>query len=358
MRLDNLGDVIMTTPALRAVRSNGTRSITLLASASGAEAARYVPEVDRVLRYAAPWVKHDEPAEPGADRALHEALARERFDAAIIFTVYSQNPLPAAHLCYLAGIPLRLAHCRENPYRLLTDWIPESEPERGVRHEVQRQLDLVAAVGATSKDSRLAFTVPVEATKRIDGLLARTNPSGGTLVVAHPGATAASRRYPPAQFAEALRLLCDSRACHVVVTGSGSEQDLVRTVCKLAGHAERIHDVAGELGLPELAALIARSSMLISNNTGPVHIASALGTRVVVLYALTNPQHTPWCVPHRVLFHDVPCRYCYKSVCPQGHNACLREVAPREVAAAACELLDVPASTVQTSTQMPALAYA
>ena len=77
----------------------------------------------------------------------------------------------------------------------------------------------------------------------------------------------------------------------------------------------------------------------MSNNTGPVHIAAALGTPVVDLYALTNPQHTPWKVRCRVLFHDVPCRYCHKSVCPSGHHDCLRRVSPETVAEAACQLL-------------------
>jgi ADP-heptose:LPS heptosyltransferase len=79
--------------------------------------------------------------------------------------------------------------------------------------------------------------------------------------------------------------------------------------------------------------------VLISNNTGPVHIAAAVQTPVVDLYALTNPQHTPWGVPHRILNHDVPCRNCYQSVCPQGDNACLNNVDPARVADAARELL-------------------
>ncbi|MGA8351985.1 MAG: glycosyltransferase family 9 protein, partial [Isosphaeraceae bacterium] len=67
------------------------------------------------------------------------------------------------------------------------------------------------------------------------------------------------------------------------------------------------------------------------NNTGPVHVAAAVGTPVVDLYALTNPQHTPWGVPNRVLNHDVPCKYCYKSVCPEGHHHCLTLVPPEAV---------------------------
>jgi ADP-heptose:LPS heptosyltransferase len=78
---------------------------------------------------------------------------------------------------------------------------------------------------------------------------------------------------------------------------------------------------------------------LVANNTGPVHIAAAVGTPVVDLYALTNPQHTPWAVPSRVLNHTVPCGPCYKSVCPEGHHDCLRLVAPRDVVRATLELL-------------------
>ena len=90
-------------------------------------------------------------AQPESDAALIAELKARAFDAAAIFTVYSQSPLPAAYLCYLAGIPLRLAHCRENPYHLLTDWVPEPEPAARMRHEVQRQLDLVATVGCTHR---------------------------------------------------------------------------------------------------------------------------------------------------------------------------------------------------------------
>jgi ADP-heptose:LPS heptosyltransferase len=101
--------------------------------------------------------------------------------------------------------------------------------------------------------------------------------------------------------------------------------------------------LVGELGLAELGALIDEADLLVSNNTGPAHIAAAVGTPVVDLYALTNPQHTPWLVPSRVLNHDVPCRNCYKSVCPAGHHDCLRKVAPEMVAAAAQELLEAAA---------------
>lgn len=88
-----------------------------------------------------------------------------------------------------------------------------------------------------------------------------------------------------------------------------------------------------------LASLIAGARLLVANNSSPAHLAAALGTPVVTLYALTNPQHTPWGVPARVLSHEVPCRDCLQSRCPQPRHPCLRGVPPAAVARAALELL-------------------
>lgn len=336
VRLDSLGDVLMTTPAIRACAGRGhARRITLLTSPAGAAAARLVPEIDEVIEFCAPWMKATD-GETTQDGIMLERLSSKRFDAAVIFTVYSQSPLPAAYLCYLAGIPLRLAHCRENPYRLLTDWEPEREPAQTVRHEVRRQLDLVARVGYRTDREALSFAVSPKARDTVRRLLNgidRERP----LVLVHPGASAASRRYPPESFARAITLLAERAPCEFVFTGDAGEQALVDGIRTAIGAPAR--SLVGRLSLAELGALLERADLLISNNTGPVHIAAALGTPVVDLYALTNPQHTPWQVQSRVLFHDVPCRYCYKSVCLAGHHDCLRRVTPEAVAAAAEELL-------------------
>jgi ADP-heptose:LPS heptosyltransferase len=97
---------------------------------------------------------------------------------------------------------------------------------------------------------------------------------------------------------------------------------------------------------------VAEAPLLVSNNTGPAHIAAATGTPVVDIYALTNPQHTPWRVESRVLSHDVPCKYCYKSVCPLGHNDCLRLVTPASVAHAAGELLSARPESVGAAMEL------
>lgn len=340
VRLDAIGDVLMTGPALRALREqNPQRRITLLTSPYGASIARLMPEVDRVIEYAAPWMK----ATPQRVDARHEyrmigELRAYGFDAAVLFTVSTQSPLPAALLCYFAGIPRCLAHCRENPYQLITHWILDPEAAGSHRHEVRRQLDLVAPIGAHAEDTRLALRVPPAAQRKARAELARAGVrEASPLVLVHPGATAPSRRYPPEHFAAAARQLREMHDCQIVFTGNADEIALIEEI--RAAMKAPSASLAGRLDLAELAAAIAQCDVLIVNNTGPAHVAAALGVAVVDLYAQTNLQHTPWQVEHRLLYHDVACRGCLKSVCPQGHHDCLRKVPPERVAAAAVELL-------------------
>lgn len=338
VRLDYLGDVLMTSPAIRALRQSRTDChITLLTSPGGAAAARFVPEIDDSIAYAAPWLKSSDVHDPALDLAMVERLAQGGFDAAVIFTVYSQNPLPSAMLCYLAGIPLRLAHCRENPYQLLSDWIRDPEPQERIRHEVRRQLDLVATVGAQTPNEHLSFEVPgVDMQWARERLHAMGIDPQRPWIVLHPGASAPSRRYPPQHWVTAARQLSEQLHCPLLFTGSGDELALVE---QIRSGIPSSYSLAGELDLGRLGAIISLAPLLISNNTGPAHIAAAVGTPVVDLYALTNPQHTPWQVRSRVLYEDVPCRYCYKSICPEQHHACLAGVAPARVVSAALDLL-------------------
>ena len=340
VRLDTLGDVLMTTPAIRGLRQSLPDShVTLWTSPAGAEAGRLVPEIDAVRVYEPPWMK----ATPARSDAAYEFqeldwLRSHNFDAAVIFTVYSQNPLPAAFLCYLAGIPRRLAHCRENPYQLLTDWAPELEPHTIQRHEVQRQLDLVEAIGCRTSDTRLSMAVARQPRRQVMELLEQNGIDlDRPCMVVHPGASAASRRYPPVAYAEVVRRLVHEHGLQVIFTGGTHEQPLVDDIRQAAGVS--VPSLVGQLSLAELAALLQSVDLLLSNNTGPVHVAAAVGTPVVDLYALTNPQHTPWQVPHRVLSHDVPCKYCYKSVCPHEHGHCLSLIPPVDVVQAVLELL-------------------
>jgi lipopolysaccharide heptosyltransferase II len=354
VRLDAMGDVVMTEPALRALKQSAPeRTLTLLTSPAGAEAAELLPGVDDVLVYEAPWMKASAPrANSSADRAFAHRLRRMGFDAAVIFTVYSQPPLPAAMLCYWADIPLRLAHSRENPYRLLSDWASEPEPHNGVRHEVQRQLDLVSTIGATLDDRRIRLRY---AAADVDAALNQLDHVGVEIeapwVVVHPGASAESRRWPAEYFAAAAEELAGATGLQIVFTGAKAEQQLVESIRSQINCCT--YSLVGRLNLRQMTALLSQAPLLIANNTGPVHLAAGVGAPVVDLYALTNPQHTPWLVPSRVLSFDVPCKYCYRSVCPEEHHQCLRGITPPQVVAAALELLaEAPHSRAVSRTGM------
>ena len=351
VRLDSLAGVLMSTPAMRALRDAVPgRTLTLLAAPSGAAAQPFVPELDDAISWAAPWTPVPRPADVpphAAGQAPLRTLAERNFDAAVIFTSYTQSALPAALLCHLAGIPLRLAHCLDNPHDLLTDWIPDPEPATLVRHEVQRQLALVQRIGCRGGGAGLSFVPRASDTATVAERLraAGVDPAQPWLLL-HPGAGAASRRYPAGHWAQALRLLADDPHLPLVITGGATEVELVDEILHKAGVPAAVPAVslAGRLSLGELGAALKLAAVAATSNAGPAHIAAAVGTPVVDVYALTHPQHTPWHVRSRVLFHDVPCRFCYRGTCHQGHHVCLDGIAPGRVADAVRELLDrVPA---------------
>ena len=345
IRLDGLGDLLMTTPALAALRQGlPAARLTLLTSPAGAALAPHLPEVDEALSFSAAWMAprgahaHAQPLGQ-EEHALVERLRGGGYDAAVIFTVSTQSALPAALACRMAGIPLRLAHCRENPYGLLSHWVRDIDGQGGgQRHEVRRQLDLVASAGfcAPGGGLRLALQEVDRAAVR-RRLAAAGVPPGRAYMVVHPGAAAASRRYPPAYFAAAVNMLARSAGHALILVGSSADAlqlDAVQGALQDV-QARRLDD----LPLGQLAALIEGAAITLCNNSAAAHIAAAVGAPVVVLYALTNEQHTPWAARSAVLNNPVPCRGCLKSACPQGHHGCLRGVSPLRVVEAATALM-------------------
>ena len=151
-----------------------------------------------------------------------------------------------------------------------------------------------------------------------------------------------ARTYPWEMYVEVVDLLVEQLGATVFLTGAGDEQELVERILSHVqeGNQRAVHSLAGVLSFPALCALIETADLVITNNTGPMHISAAVKTPVVALFALTNPpeQWGPWHVPHRLLNVNVPCRICYSRVCPYQHE-CLRLVSPSMVVDAASGLL-------------------
>src|SRR5258708_1831750 len=160
IRLDNLGDMLVTTPALHAIKASLPHArLTLLASPVGAQVARLNPDIDDLIVYEAPWMDpwHKLPQDSQREQKMIAAIQESHFDGAIIFTSFHQSSLPAAYLCYLADIPLRLAASIDGPGSLLTT--RHKHPDR-MMHEVQRGLDLVGAIGLTTNNLDLVLEAP------------------------------------------------------------------------------------------------------------------------------------------------------------------------------------------------------
>jgi lipopolysaccharide heptosyltransferase II len=306
IRLDNLGDILMTTPAIRALKKSVPgRRITLLASTAGALIAKHIPDIDDVIIFDTPWEKNTEGLSGNLLTGIIEKIKERNFDAAVLFTVYSQNPLPAAMLCFMAEIPRVAGYCRENPYKLITDWLPDKEPLYEIKHEVDRQLELVCMLGASAESDCMSLDVAEGSIENIHKKLVEMGVDiGKKSVIIHPGVSEPKRQFSVSSFAEAAKKIISELGYQIILTGVRSEKELADHIAEKAG--KQAFSLAGRLNLEELIALIKSSLVLIANNTGPVHIASALGTPVVVLYALTNPQHAPWNVRHRVLPFEVP----------------------------------------------------
>ena len=304
IRLDNMGDLLMSSPAINALKDTFRCRITVLTSSMGANIARHIPGIDEVIVADVPWVKSHLNEGLADYFQLVDSLRRLSFDAAVIFSVFSQNPMPSIMLAYLAGIPLRLAYCRENPYHLLTHWLPDKEPYQFIRHQVERDLELVKFIGAATQFTDLRLSVPNHAySKMLEKIKNAGLNTARPWIVVHPGASEEKRVYPRERFNIILKKIIEASDVQILLTGMHKEKVLTEHL--RSGIAERSISVAGLLTLEEFTALIDISPVVLSVNTGTVHIAAALQTPVVVLYALSNPQHTPWNVASHVFTFPV-----------------------------------------------------
>lgn len=312
-RLDNAGDVVLTGPAVRAVAATADR-VTFLAGPAGEAAAWLLPGIDDVWAWEAPWVGFDPPPVSRArTEAVIDHIAAAGVDAAIVLTSFHQSPLPLALLLRMAGVGHIAATSVDYPGALLDVRHPYVED----LHEVEQSLGVCAAAGhhlPQGDDGLLALSLP-RATIELPH---------EPYVVVHPGASVPARRLPVAPTAEAVRRLTDSGRL-VVTTGGPAERALVRSIVA-AAPADRVDDRTGATGLADLAHLLAGADALICGNTGPAHLAAAVGTPVVEAFPPVVPAHRwrPWRVPH-VLLGDqqVPCAGCRARRCPVEGQPCL-----------------------------------
>jgi ADP-heptose:LPS heptosyltransferase len=328
-RQDNAGDVLLAGPAVRAVAAGADR-VTLLCGPRGRAAAELLPGVDAVLVRPAAWIDAEpEPVERAAVERFVDELATLRVDCALVLTSFHQSPLPLALLLRMAGVADIGATIVDYPGSLLDVRHAIDDDV----HEVQRALACAAAMG---------FTLPADDDDRLRVRRPGGPPPGTRYVVVHPGASVPARAWAPERHAALVRALARA-GWQVVVTGGPSERGLTRRVA--GAHAL---DVGGRTSLGELADVLAGAACAVVANTGPAHLAAAVGTPVVSLYAPTLPasRWRPWRVPHDLLYVDVPCAGCRARACPVPGHPCLEGVGVDEVLAAVARLAGQPEALV------------
>jgi len=328
-RQDSVGDVLLAGPAVRAVAAGAGR-VTLLCGPRGRDAARLLPGVDEVVVAHASWIDAEpERVTRATVDALVDRLTDLELDQALILTSFHQSPLPLALLLRMAGVPTIAAVSVDYPGSLLD---VRHRVDEDI-HEVERGLSLAATLGyrlPEGDDGRLAV-------RRDPG--AEVPELARPYVVVHPGASVPARAWAPERHAALVEALV-AEGRRVVVTGATAERPLTARVAggrSLPEHREGAVDLGGRVDLAGLAGVLAGAEVVVVGNTGPAHLAAAVGTPVVSLFAPVVPavRWRPWGVRHVLLGdQEAACAGSRARLCPVPGHPCLDGVPVEEVVAA------------------------
>ena len=332
MRTDRMGDVLLNIPAIRALKQSFNSSIVALVSCDVKELFEDMSEIDEIILYdEQKWEKNI------AERLnLFRQLRRGTFNLAVIL-----NPTKRFHiLTYLAGITWRLGYNRKYGF-LLTHKI-EDKKSLGEKHEVEYNLDLVRAIGADTNDRHISIESAKEDIQFVKGLLANYGVKDKDLLIAiHPYSSNPAKCWPRERFAYVADELFKRFGAKVLIIGGIKERGLSIKLISLARHP--LINLSGKLTWRQLAAVFQKCALLISNDSGPVHIAAACNIATVVIFGRNIPgvsprRWGPWGNAHVVLHKDPGCNPCLDRDCPYDFK-CLTTISAEEVLAATRKLL-------------------
>lgn len=287
LQLKRIGDLVLTTPALRALKSAGAHVTLVLTDGTAALLPMLEDAVDTPLVYRS----------RGGNGALWRRIWHDRFDACVDFTGRDRSALltlvSGAKTRVVARPALRRGRWRRAFYNAVAD-----APVRS-RHTVDHYLDHLAPLGLTPPDDPLAgpmLRLPPEAVRRADEILAAHGVGAAEeFIVVHPGSARVEKYWLPERWAEIIAF-CQTefnRRC-VLTGGSGDPTEdahLARLRAALAARGERCVDLAGQLDLVTLTAVLARASLFLGVDSGPMHLAAAWRRPQIVLFGPTNPFH-------------------------------------------------------------------
>jgi lipopolysaccharide heptosyltransferase II len=350
LRLERIGDLVMALDAIAAVRATWPAAhIDLVVGSWNADVARTLPEVDRVATLDAGWLAREARGlAPAAMVRRAVAWRREHYDLAINL----EGDIRSNALLALSGAPVRVGFDMAGGGPLLTHRVA-FDPRA---HTAENTVALVAAAAAifgvplrVPERRWPRLRLPAEARGRADALLARGGVSADRPCLGlHTGGGRAIKQWHPRRFGEAIAQLAAATGGAVVLTGSASDRPLVDEARAAIAPGVPVVDLCGALDLLTLAAVLARLDLYVTGDTGPMHLAAAMGTPLVAVFGLSDPaRYAPLGLSQRIVRIDLWCSPCNRVRRPPARCRgrvpdCLEGIGADMVVQAGLDLLRQP----------------
>jgi len=314
-----IGDAVMTTPAIRGIRKNfPDAEISILAKPWVAPVFESSPYIDNILIY------DDAGKHKGLSGKL--CLARElreyRFDAAILL----QNAIEAALVAFFAGIPCRIGYNTDVRGFLLTHSVP-CTPQIKKIHQTGYYLGILQGVGLKTDGLSLDLVVAEKYQERAVEILSQYGISRkDRLVGINPSATfGPAKQWFPKRYAGLADRIKEVFGARIIIFGGPGDRELGREISQMMQH--KPIDLSGKTDLQEAIALINRCNLFITNDSGLMHVATALDIPLIAIFGSTNPITTgPKGLNSRIVRVPVECSPCLKPECPKGHLKCMHQI--------------------------------
>ena len=335
VRTDRLGDVLLSTPVIKALRQKFPQGyISMMVAPYTKEAVEGNPDLDEVIVF-------DKDAENKgwlATFRFAKGLRKKKFDLAILL-----HPTVRIHLLtFISGIPRRLGYDRKFKF-LLTDRIKHSK-QRGEKHESEYALDLIRYLGIEPIDKTLFMPIKKESEEWVDTLFKEKEiKANDKLLILHATASCDSKVWPAKRFAEVADRLVQKYGFKVFIVSG--PKDIQKAAKVEKNMHSKLVDLSGKTSISQLASLLRRCQLFISTDSGPMHMASALGVPVVAIFGRSqvglSPQRWgPLGPQNKILYKNVGCTICLAHDC-QKDFACIKSISVEDVFKAAEEILQV-----------------
>ena len=327
IKLRYLGDVLLATPTVRAIKAaRSDVRVTMMVNRGTEDVLSGNQDLHEVMvldkgSLAAQW-------------RLIARLRRRRFDTVIDLTDGDRS----AFLSWISGAPVRIGFNDEHRWRGKC-YTQVVQPVPGMQHRIDRDLEALKpmSIQAGSKDPQLWLTPEEEnSAEQLLGQLGVQRSQ--SMVILQPGARYWFKAWPPERFAELADQLTSQYGCQVLIGGSRLDIDVAQQIRQMTKSSPLL--MAGRTTIKQFAAIAKKSALFIGSDSGAMHIASAVGTPVVALYGPSNPREWgPRGGSVEVLYKGLDCRSCFHPTCTKGEENCMRLITVHEVFAAAQRLL-------------------